>query len=120
MTPGPSRPGNKPCGNDAITTCGQCGTSFAPLGRQTWCSPACRVAAWRRRHTPVAPVPLPLPPKAHRREVTVYACDGCGERALGSQRCESCNRWMRAVGIGGSCPECCAPLAITELVAQDV
>lgn len=106
-----------PSRNDSVTmmmTCATCGRPFQPSGRRRHCSDACRVAAWRRRHAqPV--VQAPLPPKGHRRDVTIYECDECGERALGSQRCESCNRWMRAVGIGGSCPICDAPIAITEL-----
>jgi hypothetical protein len=108
---------DSPSGNDHVTMtrlCAACGRPFEPSGRRRHCSDACRVAAWRRRHTqPV--VQTPLPPKRHRRDVTVYQCDDRGERALGSQRCESCNRWMRAVGIGGSCPNCDAPIAIQEL-----
>ncbi len=111
-------PSQNPSRNDAVTTCGNCGTVFKPVGRQAWCSAACRVAAWRRRHTPVAPQP-PLPPKGRRRAVTVYECDGCGERSLGSQRCDTCNRWMTTVGVGGCCPSCDAPLAVKELVGQD-
>jgi hypothetical protein len=106
-----------PLRNDSVTmmiNCAYCGRPFKPSGRRRHCSDACRVAAWRRRHAqPVAPAPLP--PKGHRREVTVYECGDCGERSLGSQRCESCNRWMRAIGVGGSCPACDAPVAITEL-----
>jgi len=102
--------GRHPVAYDTVTTCRNCGAGFAPTGRQTWCSSACRVAAWRRRHTPAAPQP-PLPPKGRRRPVTVYECDACGERSLGSQRCDACNRWMRAVGIGGTCPAC----VLTEL-----
>jgi predicted amidophosphoribosyltransferase len=107
-----------PSSNDTVTTCGNCGSAFPPIGRQAWCSPACRVAAWRRRHSTFA-VPPPLPPKGRRRTVTVYEYDSCGDRALGSQRYDACNRWMRSVGIGGRCPACEAPLAATELI-QDV
>lgn len=112
-----THPAPRPWRNDTVTTCGNRGERFAPTGRQTWCSPACRVAAWRRRHPPVAAKP-PLPPKGHRRAVTVYECDAGGDRTLGSQRRDACNRWMRAVGIGSCCPACEAPLAANELTGQ--
>jgi hypothetical protein len=101
--------------NDTVTTCGQCGTPFTPTGRQAWCSPACRVAAWRRRNASVIPEPA-IPPKGHRRAVTVYECDTCGERALGDQYCVECRTFMRRLGVGGCCPSCDAPLAVTELI----
>ena len=95
-----------PLRNDSVTimmTCATCGRAFERSGRRRHCSDACRVAAWRRRHAqPV--VQAPLPPKGRRREVTVYECGECGERSLGSQRCEACNRWMRAIGVGGFLP----------------
>jgi hypothetical protein len=49
----------------------------------------------------------------------VYECDNCGERAIGEQRCQTCNRWMRAIGIGGCCPNCDTAVAVNELVVQD-
>ena len=68
-------------------------------------SDACRSAAYRaRRDEPRPPVVVPAP--APRRPVTVYECDGCGERALGEQYCGSCRTFMRRVGVGGYCPEC--------------
>ena len=119
MTPTPTH--ETPWRNDSVTTtpCPVCGQFFEAKGRRRHCSDACRVAAWRRRHaTPAAPVPLP--PKGRRRAVTVYQCGACGERALGSQRCEDCNRWMRAIGVGGCCPNCDIPISIPELLTQDV
>src|SRR5580658_7636104 len=95
--------------------CPVCGSPFEPRGRRRHCSDACRAAAWRRRHAPEAPLPPPLPPKGRRRAMTVYTCDGCDARALGEQRCDECNTWMRAVGVGGLCPCCDAPVAVTEL-----
>ena len=91
-----------------------CSRGFVPTGRRRHCSDACRQAAWRRRHTQPTPQP-PLPPKRHRRAVTVYQCPSCDTRALGEQRCDDCNTFMRAIGIGGQCPECLFPIAITEL-----
>jgi hypothetical protein len=45
----------------------------------------------------------------------VYICDTCDTRALGQQRCEDCNTFMRAAGIGGLCPCCNEPVAVAEL-----
>ena len=42
----------------------------------------------------------------------------CDTRALGEQRCDDCNTFMRAIGIGGQCPECLFPIAITELTER--
>ena len=58
--------------------------------------------------------------KSHRRAVTVYQCPSCDTRTLGQQRCDDCNTFMRAIGIGGPCPECAAPIAVSELIAQEV
>jgi hypothetical protein len=104
-----------PSRNEGITTCQRCGRGFVPIGRQLWCSAACRVAAWRQRHAPKGPV-APLPPRGQRRTVTVYVCDDCDTRALGEQLCSECNRFMRAAGVGGLCPCCEEPVAVAELV----
>ncbi len=46
-----------------MTRCAICATEFEPLGRQRFCTPACRQKAWRRRH----PTPLPsIPARAPR------------------------------------------------------
>ncbi len=103
--------------NEAVTPCGQCGTAFTPVGRQAWCSPACRVAAWRRRHHTAAPSP-PLPPKGQRRAMTVYACPTCDARALGEQYCHDCNTFMHGIGIGGTCPACSEHISFDELAAE--
>jgi predicted amidophosphoribosyltransferase len=61
-----------------------------------------------------------VPRSKPRRPITVYECDSCGGRALGEQRCEECGAFMRRVGIGGCCPECDAPLAVSELLGEEV
>jgi hypothetical protein len=106
-----------PSRNDGVTTrtCPICGTTFAPSGRRRHCSDACRQAAWRRRHAPAVPQP-PVAHKGQKRAVTVYICDSCDARALGTQRCEACNTFMRAAGIGGLCPGCDEPITIDELL----
>jgi rubrerythrin len=50
----------------------------------------------------------------------VYECDGCGERALGSQRCDSCGTFMRKVGLGGLCPACDHPVAASDILDPDI
>lgn len=97
-------------------TCPSCGGAFGASGRRLYCSDRCRRAAWaRRRQSPPTPVVLAqaLGPS---RPITVYECDGCGLRALGSQYCEDCRTFMRRIGLGGQCPSCDEPVAATELV----
>ena len=62
----------------------------------------------------------PSPKSQPRRPITVYECDGCGNRALGEQRCPDCSTFMRKIGIGGECPCCDEPISVTELVSQEV
>ena len=61
-----------------------------------------------------------MPRSQPRRPITVYECDACGTRALGEQRCADCTTFMRTVGIGGSCPCCDEPVAVAELVGEEV
>jgi ribosomal protein L32 len=44
---------------------------------------------------------------------TVYECGGCGERSLGERRCAACGLFARALGFGGSCPECDTPVLLS-------
>jgi hypothetical protein len=100
----------------ATVTCPVCRRPFSPSGRALYCSDYCRKKAWQRRHQePSAPVVVP-PAGLPRRQVTVYACESCGTRALGEQRCEGCGLFMAKVGIGGLCPACSEPVAVEELV----
>ncbi len=112
--------GEHPSRNDGVTirACPVCGEAFAPSGRRRHCSDACRQAAWRRRHL-AGPPEVPLPPKGAKRAVTVYACDGCGERSLGEQYCEECRTFMRSLGRGALCPHCDLPVAVTDLLGDD-
>jgi hypothetical protein len=118
MTGWPRSPGG-PSRHDGVTmTCPACGGAFPPSGRRRFCSDACRSAAFRRRrggHPPAIVVPAP----ASRTSITVYECDGCGERAVGVQRCPGCTRFMRRVGIGGACPGCDEAITVAELVGLD-
>jgi hypothetical protein len=100
-------------------TCPVCQQSFARQGKRQWCSDACKAAAWRRRRQ-AAPPRVVLPPARPRRPITVYECEGCGARAVGQQRCEECGTFMRKLGLGGPCPHCDEPVAVTELLDQEV
>ena len=51
---------------------------------------------------------------------TIYECGGCGERFVGVRRCESCNLFCGAVGVGGSCPECDTPVLVDDLLGEGV
>ena len=109
-----------PSRHDGVTmTCPVCEQSFSPRGRQRFCSDACRATAYRRRRGQ-RPASLVVPRSQPRRPITVYECDACGARALGEQRCMDCTTFMRKVGIGGSCPHCDEPVAVAELVGEEV
>ena len=109
-----------PSRNDNVTirTCPVCQGSFEPTGRREYCSDACRQAAWRARHLPAAPQAL-VPPRGHKRAITVYLCAGCDTRLLGEQYCPDCHTFMRALGAGGLCPCCDEPIAVAELIQQE-
>ena len=81
-------------------TCPLCQHAFTPVGRKKYCSAARRAAAYRRRWDNAQPA-IAVPKAQPRRPITVCGCDGCGARAVGDQRCESCGSFMRRVGIGG-------------------
>ena len=109
-----------PSRHDGVTmTCPVCEQSFSRRGRQRFCSDACRAAAYRRRREQ-RQASLVVPRARPRRPITVYECDTCGARSLGEQRCAECTTFMRRVGIGGSCPCCDEPIAVAELVGEEV
>ena len=108
-------PPEAPLCNDRETiACALCGTQFQPVGRQRFCTPAHRQAAWRRRH----PTPLPVVPTHTPRQTTVYQCPACESRYLGDQYCSDCGQFCRRVGVGGLCPACDEPVAVTDLLPE--
>jgi len=111
-------PAETPSRDDGVTmACPVCGAAFVPVGRRRFCSDACRAAAHRRRHArPIVAVPA----GRSRVPMTVYACNGCGVRAVGEQRCDDCSTFMRRVGPGGACPGCDEPVTVAELLGQEV
>jgi hypothetical protein len=108
---------DSPSRDDGVTmACLLCARPFITVGRRRFCSDACQAAAWRRRHAP----PVVAVPAATGRSMTVYACDACGDRAVGEQRWDECSTFMRRLGLGGACPSCDEPVTIAELIGQEV
>lgn len=103
-------------GGTTAPRCPVCCNGFVPVGRQAYCSTACRKRAFRRRH---AAQVTPVVPAGGRREHTVYECGGCGQRRLGEQRCEDCGVFGWAVGLGGACPSCAEPVTLADLDLAD-
>jgi len=110
-------PQTPPRDDPGTTRCPVCEHRFTPVGRQAYCSTACRKTAFRRRHHQPGPG-ITVPAARPRRQITIYECPDCGERLLGEQRCDTCNTFARRVGIGGSCPNCDLPVAIEDLIDQ--
>lgn len=107
-----------PSGNDAVTIpCPACASPFEPVGKRRYCSDACRVAAHRRRNRAADAPEVLVPAGEPRRAHTVYECPTCDGRALGEQRCEDCNTFMRSLGLGGPSPCCGEPVTIDELLS---
>jgi hypothetical protein len=99
------------------TTCPVCATTFTPVRRQRYCTPACKQAAWRTRHPNPAPQPsIPATVRSTRRDHTVYQCQHCDNRYLGRQWCHDCNKPCTRLDTGGSCPHCDEPVTITDLI----
>lgn len=102
----------------ATTTCPLCQAHFTPVGRQIYCSTPCRKTAYRRRHqTPTTA--LTVPAARHRRDYTIYECPDCDQRLYGEQRCADCGSFARRVGLGGPCPHCDQPVALSDLLDQE-
>ena len=59
---------------------------------------------------------VPIPASRRRRGSTVYECGDCGMGYFGEQWCVDCVRPCPRVGVGGLCPHCDEPVAISDLV----
>jgi hypothetical protein len=96
-----------------------------PSPRSTYCTDACRQRAFRLRHAVLATVDERRLRAELRRPDglvahTLYECGRCGERQVGERRCPDCNVFGRAIGLGGRCGECDAPLLLTDLLGLEV
>jgi hypothetical protein len=118
--PQPAPPSRNDIRNDNGTaTCPVCQTAFTPIRRQTYCTPACRQAAWRARHPHPAPQPPTVAaPRTTRRATTVYQCTECENRYLGQQGCHDCNKPCTRLDTGRLCPHCEEPVTISDLIGQ--
>jgi len=102
-------------------TCLVCGLVLASR-RQRFCSPAHRQQGFRLRHAVssedlLATLARELRTKKQLTAQTVYECSGCGERLLGSWRCEDCNLMCRKLGLGGEAGD--GILLVTELLGLE-
>jgi ssDNA-binding Zn-finger/Zn-ribbon topoisomerase 1 len=123
-SPQPTRP-TQPTETIPSRTCPVCTVPLTST-RARYCSAACRQHAFRLRHQRR----LEHPDERHLREdlrrrrrlaaQTVYECPLCGERFVGEQRCPECNRFCRALGVGGHCPDCAQPILVAEVLAPDL
>jgi hypothetical protein len=94
-------------------------------GRGRFCSDACRQRAFRLRHTALPNLEEDLLRTALRRRATlvahtVYECTACDARYLGEKRCSECNRFCRALGLGGACQDCEQPILLSDLLDLEV
>jgi hypothetical protein len=90
-----------------------------PSPRARYCSAACQQRAYRRRQRATRePGLLPALPPSRRglRAPTIDECSSCTQRYLGVPRCADCQRFCRALGLGGACPHCDAPVLHVERV----
>jgi predicted amidophosphoribosyltransferase len=101
---------------DSRQLCPVCWTPFHRIRRQRYCSDGCRKTAWRRRQQPAPASPEPVPQARRRRDVTVYSCPACDTRYYGQQWCPDCHQPCTRIGLGGLCPHCDEPVAITDLL----
>ncbi len=122
MTPStdtPMREGSR----DGPRGCVMCGGDL-PSPRASYCTRACQQRSYRLRHqTPTVDVTSVRKALQRRKNLvahTIYECGGCGERFIGERRCEECGLFARALGFGGSCPECDTPVLIDDLLGEGV
>jgi hypothetical protein len=103
--------------------CLVCGTLLR-TARAQYCSPGCKQRAYRLRHDDapagdLGAVAADLKRRQRLVAQTIYECPECGECYLGEQRCPDCNRFCRALGLGGTCPHCDQPILLTELLGEE-
>lgn len=126
----PSNPVGLPIGNDVRDgseppggpnrICPVCQVTFHTSGRGRYCSGTCRQRAFRARRA-AATMDVPRVTRALKRQgemvaYTVYECPQCEARFLGHRRCPDCNLMCRRVGLGGACPHCDEPVAVSDLL----
>jgi hypothetical protein len=107
---------------DGAAGCLMCGGP-RPSTRARYCTRACQQRSYRLRHqTPTPDLASVRKTLQHRKALvahTIYECSGCGERFVGERRCDTCNLFARAIGVGGSCPECDSPVLLEDLLGEE-
>jgi hypothetical protein len=101
-------------------SCPACGAPL-PSTRARFCSAACKQRAYRLCQVDETSSDLILLAAELKRRSTlvahtIYECPTCSSRYLGEQRCGECNRFCRALGPGGLCSDCDAPVLIADLL----
>ncbi len=96
-----------------------------PSRKARYCSRACQQRAYRLRQAPAAePDERDLRQDLRRRGTvvahTIYECPACEARFLAERRCEDCNRFCRALGLGGRCPDCDTLILLSDLPELEV
>ncbi len=94
--------------------CPVCAAALASGRSRRFCSPACRQAAYRRRHQPLEQQ-IALPTSRSRLAGTIYQCPECEARYLAEQWCPDCARPCQRLGAGGPCPCCEEMITVAEL-----
>ncbi len=112
---------------DGTSTARSCVVCSRPVasGKARYCSRACQQRAYRLRQPAATPLEeRGLRQDLHRRRAvrahTIYECPVCEERLMGERRCGDCNRFCRALGLGGRCRECDALILLSELLEGEV
>jgi len=49
----------------------------------------------------------------------VYQCPDCEQRYLDERRCPDCQLFCRRVDVGGECPNCAEPVALSDLTPPE-
>jgi hypothetical protein len=112
-------PASSPAG--VSRACPVCGGTLRS-SRSIYCGKAaCKQRAYRLRHQSQATVDTAVLRKQLQRKSllvdhTVYECPSCQERFLGERRCPDCHLFARAVGLGGSCPDCETVILLADLL----
>ena len=101
-------------------SCVVCGQPV-PSRKARYCSRSCQQRAYRLRQDPATTFAEPaLRQDLRRRRLlaaqTIYECPACEQRFLGERRCSDCNRFCRALGLGGRCPDCETPILLSDLL----
>jgi hypothetical protein len=108
---------------DGSGGCRVCGAELDST-RARYCSRAHQQYAFRLRHRTNLPNLQDVRQRLARRRAvvarTVYECTRCSQRLVGERRCPDCNLFARAVGFGGHCPDCDAPVLIVDLLGEEV